>query len=77
VTSATLNLRVSPRRILKPAEAAAYCGMTLPKFKAEFPVAPIRLPGGGEGYDMRDLDDGIDRLKGGGDDTVDILRRLR
>jgi hypothetical protein len=72
---ATLNVRVTPRRMLKPAEAAEYCGRPRRHFEAECPVAPIAFPNGDRLYDMRDLDRWIDSLKAGAS-ADDIVARL-
>ena len=71
--SATLNLRVSPRRMLTAREAAEYIGLPA---KA-LPVAPVEMPNGRRLYDMRDLDEWLDDLKASGPtDADDILGRL-
>jgi len=77
--SATLNLRVTPRRMLSEREAADYCAMTAKRFRAACPVTAVAFPDGVTAYDMRDLDNWIDTLKAGGrghDDAVAILERL-
>ena len=63
MASATLNLRLSPRRMLKPSEAADYCGRSLRTFEIECPVAPVAFPNGDKRFDMRDLDAWLDGLK--------------
>jgi len=75
MSTATLNLRVSPRRMLKPAEAADYCGRPAKRFQAECPVAPIAFPNGDRLYDIHDLDGWLDGLKGnaGADDIISRL----
>lgn len=78
MSQATLNLRVSPRRMLSPREAAEYCGRPAKRFQNECPVRPIAFPNGDNLYDMRDLDDWIDGLKGGDSAAADdIVARLR
>ncbi|WP_320188252.1 hypothetical protein RMS29_001760 [Agrobacterium rosae] len=72
-SSATLNIRVAPRRMLTLREAADYCGLPVKRFPVDCHVTPIAMPSGGKVYDMRDLDDFIDALKGGesaGDDAI-------
>lgn len=67
---ATLNVRMTPRRMLTEREAAEYCGMTIKRFPASR-VQPVAMPDGSHRYDMKDLDAFIDNLKGGaeaGDD---------
>lgn len=75
--SATLNLRLEPRRMLSAREAAGYVGIPVSRFTLLCSVPPIQLPSGGRLYDMRDLDMWIDTLKGGGmESDSDILGRL-
>lgn len=77
MSSATLNLRVSPRRMLTEREAAEYCGRTVRTFKGECPVAPIAFGNGDKRFDIQDLDRWLDSLKvGGADDADAILERL-
>ena len=76
--SATLNIRVQPRRMLSVGDAAAYTGLTLRQFKAVCPLPPVEFPGGKKGYDIRDLDRWIDSLKADGFcDSEKIVGRLR
>lgn len=73
MASATLNLRVSPRRMLTPREAAEYTGINA----AQLPVRPVELPNGRKRYDLHDLDAFLDGLKGEGEsDHEAILARL-
>lgn len=77
MSSATLNLKVTPRRMLTASEAADYCGLSRKRFPSICQVAPVKMPGGDVRYDMRDLDTWVDDLKMGvanGDD--DIIRKL-
>ncbi|BBE74330.1 hypothetical protein [Oharaeibacter diazotrophicus] len=71
----TINLRLTPRRLLKASEAAEYCGRSRKTFATECPVAPIAFPNGDRLYDMHDLDRWIDALKAG-DTADDIVARL-
>ncbi|MDW9772744.1 hypothetical protein GOA89_13060 [Sinorhizobium meliloti] len=73
MATATLNLKVSPRRMLSLKEAADYCGLTAKRFPTECRVAPIAMPSGVRLYDMRDLDGWLDALKAGGADTDDDI----
>lgn len=77
-STATINLRVGPRRLLSRTEAAAYVGLPASRFERSCPVQPVELPGALRAYDLRDLDAWIDSLKAGhagaGDD--EILGRL-
>lgn len=77
-SAATLNIKVSPRRMLSEREAAEYIGLTLKRFQGARPIAPIEMPGGVLAYDMHDLDAFIDRRKSGGADSDDdIVTGLR
>lgn len=77
-SAATLNIKVSPRRMLSEREAAEYIGLTLKRFQGARPVSPVEMPGGILSYDMRDLDAFIDRRKlGGVDSDDDIVAGLR
>lgn len=75
MSTATLNLRVSPRRMLKSGEAAEYCGRPAKRFQAECPVSPVAFPNGDRLYDIRDLDSWLDCLKGNSE-ADDIIARL-
>jgi hypothetical protein len=70
--SATLNLRVSPRRMLTAREASDYTGVSA----AQLPVRPVELPNGKRLYDLHDLDAFLDGLKGdmAADDEAIIAR---
>lgn len=76
--SATLHFRVSPRRILKKAEAAGYCNMPVKPFANQCPIRPVQLNDSDLGYDIQDLDRWIERLKNGGFEQTDdeIIERL-
>lgn len=74
--SATLNLRISPRRMLPVKEAAVYCGIAVKRFSQECRVPPVAMPGGSKLYDIRDLDTWLDGLKSGHDADDEILGRL-
>jgi hypothetical protein len=74
----TLNIRVSPRRILSKSEAADYVGLPIKRFSVECRVSPIRIANC-ERYDIQDLDRWIDVLKdalpSGDDEIVERLAR--
>ncbi|MCI5078240.1 hypothetical protein [Oricola sp.] len=75
--SATLNLNLSPRRMMKIGEAAHYCGMAEKRFKALCGVSPVAMPDGSHRWDLQDLDRWIDSLKaGGGTEADEIVDRL-
>ena len=77
MSSATLNIKVSPRRMLTLREAAEYCGLSVKLFGRLCKVPPVKLADGSERHDMRDLDDWIDGIKLGSSDTdADVLARL-
>lgn len=77
MSSATLNIKVSPRRMLTLREAADYVGLPPKRFPSECGVSPLELAGGRRVYDMHDLDRWIDALKdGAGDGDESILARL-
>jgi hypothetical protein len=77
MSTATLNIKLSPRRILTEREAADYCGLPAKKFSHFCRVSPVQLPGVNVRYDIRDLDEWLDGMKSGlpnGDD--DIIGKL-
>lgn len=77
MASATLNIKVSPRRMLSTREASEYVGMPTKRFPGACSVRPIAMPDGSHLYDMRDLDAWLDGLKSGAPDSDDeILGRL-
>jgi hypothetical protein len=77
MTSATLNIKIAPRRMLSAGEAASYCGLPLKRFPTECNVTPVAMPGGRKLYDIRELDTWLDALKGGaGENDNEILDRL-
>ena len=77
MASATLNLRVSPRRMLTAREAAEYCGLPAKRFITECSVTPIEMSSGAVRWDMHDLDGWIDNLKTGQPNADDdIVGRL-
>ncbi len=77
VTTATLNLHISPYRLFTKTEAAHYCRRSPAKFEAECPVTPVVMPGGDRLWDVRDLDRWIDELKFDYSGAEDIVARLR
>jgi len=73
MAAATLNLRISPRRMLSTRDAAEYCGLPVNRFPAACGVMPVEMPNGARLYDIRDLDAWLDSLKSGdptGDDEL-------
>jgi hypothetical protein len=65
MSSASLNISVVEKRMLKQAEAASYTGLAVKHFKATCPVQTIELRPGAALYDKRDLDTWIDAVKTG------------
>jgi hypothetical protein len=77
MASATLNIKILPRRMLSGGEAAAYCGLPAKQFPAVCNVSPIVMPGGRKLYDLQELDTWFDHLKNGASESDhDILGRL-
>ena len=77
MASATLNIKVSPRRMLTTKEAADYCGLSPKRFPLACTIVPVAMPGGAKLYDIRDLDVRIDGLKDDADNDDDmIVKRL-
>jgi predicted DNA-binding transcriptional regulator AlpA len=75
--AATLNLKVTPRRIISRAEAAQYCGLPLKQFEMVCPCQPVVLAAGRTGWDLADLDRWIDSVKDQRtSDTEALLERL-
>ncbi|NKK57406.1 hypothetical protein GFM44_15965 [Rhizobium leguminosarum bv. viciae] len=54
-------------------EAAIYVGLPAKRFPASCGVAPIRMPDGKNKYDIKDLDRWIETIKGGTDDSDDVI----
>jgi hypothetical protein len=74
---ATLNIKVSPRRMLSARGAAEYCGIGIKGFGNECAIAPVQMPNGTKLYDMRDLDIWLDGLKNDAPHSDSaILRKL-
>jgi hypothetical protein len=59
-TPRSLSPRMVPARI-----AAYYCGLTVPRFRAQCPVAPVRYGDGTERYDLLGIDRWLDGLDHG------------
>jgi len=77
VTTATLNLRVQPFRLLTKGEAAHYCRRSVKKFETQCPIPPIKMADGDQLWDVCDLDRWIDSLKNEKvDDANAIVARL-
>lgn len=78
MTTATLRLKISPRRMLTGQEAADYCGLPIKKFSNACQIKPVQLPSSDMRYDIRDLDHWLDGLKSNHPDEDDeIIERLR
>ncbi|MDA4845916.1 hypothetical protein [Hoeflea poritis] len=77
MATATLNVKVTPRRMLSVREAAEYCGLNVRQFPVYTGISPIEMPNGKKLYDMRDLDAWIEGLKGDRPDSdEDVLKGL-
>ncbi|MCI0600680.1 MAG: hypothetical protein L0Y60_14390 [Beijerinckiaceae bacterium] len=61
--SAIVRLYFEPKRMLTKAEAAHHCGRSVNRFQAECDVVPVRFPNGDLRFDVRDLDQWLDRMK--------------
>ena len=74
------RVRTIEPRLLDRSQAAAYCGISLTVFEARCPVRPLAMGQGKrlERYDIRDLDDWIDRLgaRGVSSEPVDWLEKM-
>jgi hypothetical protein len=78
MSTATFQIKVTPKRMLDEKEAARHCGLTQKQFKSNCPVRPVRYADGTIRYDVRDLDAWLDSLKAGADNDDDnvILAKL-
>ncbi|WP_425106606.1 hypothetical protein [Ancylobacter sp.] len=77
MAKAVLSLQVQPYRMLKKADAAAYCGLPAARFEMLCPVPAVAYPDGSRLWDVRDLDSWVDSLKTGAADSDDaILEKL-
>lgn len=65
MTLTTIQLAITPKRLLTEVEAAHHCGRSKNRFKIECPVEPVVFPNGDRRYDVKDLDCWIDAMKGG------------
>lgn len=74
----SLNIVMTPRRLLTKAEAAQMCNMSGIAFDRLCPVRAVDLGDGKVRYDVRDLDDWIDGVKSSTPTESDdaILERL-
>ncbi len=74
------RVRAIEPRLLDRSQAAAYCGISLAVFLRRCPVQPLAMGPGTrlERYDIRDLDDWIDRLgpRGAPAESVDWLEKM-
>ncbi len=77
MSSATLNIKVAPRRMLSAREAADYCGLPAKHFRHDCPVSPMEMPRKKLLFDIKDLDFWIDGMKNGiSADQDEIVNRL-
>lgn len=59
----TITVSASPLRMLTRQEAAAYCGLSAPKFERTCPVKSVIFDSGDRRFDVQDLDRWLDGLK--------------
>jgi hypothetical protein len=76
VSTAVLRLSIVPKRMLTKPEAAEHCGRSVKRLEIECPVQPICFSNGDLRYDVHELDEWLDGLKGGGAEVDDILGKL-
>jgi hypothetical protein len=78
MASATLQINVVPKRLLRKSEAASYCGRSVKRFATEAPFRPVAMPNGDLLYDVQDCDRWINSLKAGvaDNDADTIVARL-
>jgi hypothetical protein len=77
MSTATINLKVYPRRMLRKHESAHYVGLSVKEFDQVCDVKPIELRPKLYRWDMVDLDTWIDGLKTSlPSDDDEILARL-
>lgn len=72
MSSAIVNLRLAPRRMLNKRDATGYVGVPVEQTS----VRPVEMPNGKRLWDIRDLDRYLDELRSGDGDDDHILRRL-
>jgi hypothetical protein len=74
------RVRTIEPRLLDRSQAAAYCGISLAVFTVRCPVRPLPMGKGKrlERYDIRDLDEWIDRLgaRSASPEAVDWLEKM-
>jgi len=76
MSTALVSVTLISKRMLAKREAAEHCGRSLKRFEVECPVTPIRFPNGDLRYDVRDLDQWLDKLKNNSEDSDQIIKRL-
>jgi hypothetical protein len=76
MASATLQITIVPKRMLTKQEAAHHCGRSVKRFEIECPCRPIAFPNGDKRFDVQDLDQWLNGVKHGADDTEAIVARL-
>ena len=72
------NIWWMPKRLLRVSEAAEYAGVSVPVFRREFPIPPVRFRSASiRRIDIKDLDRWIDALKEGSHQNPDVwLQRI-
>lgn len=76
MSTALVAMKVISKRMLSKREAAEHCGRPIKRFEAECPSSPVRFPNGDLRYDVRDLDQWLDKLKNNSEDSDEIIKRL-
>ncbi|MGB8892714.1 MAG: hypothetical protein WCD13_00085 [Pseudolabrys sp.] len=67
----------TPLRMLTRQQAATYCGVSVPTFMVVCPISPVALGEGKrlERYDIRSLDEWLDKLSKDGASSNDWLAK--
>lgn len=75
--TAMVTINVPPRRMLTLREAAIYCGEPLTTFENCCPCQAVKNSAGKKQYDIKDLDNWLDRKKQNAPDShAAILGKL-
>ena len=76
MSTATLNVIVIQKRMLRTHEAAAHCGRSVRQFEAECPVSATVFANGDKRFDVKQIDDWLDSLQSETHDAAQILAKL-
>mgnify|MGYP001766399551 CR=1 FL=1 len=69
-------MTIPAKRMMKPREAAEYCGIPFSRLPYALPVPRVEMPHGKKLYDRNDLDAWLDGLKSNSLDDDSIIERL-